>query len=70
MMKMKESCSRMSWYCHNCGTKVAGIKRMDGVVVAECSTCHTGFARTYRGRHHKSLEIYTAKCKGIIMDVS
>ena len=70
MMKIREKCSRLSWYCYNCGTKVVGIKRRDGCVVAECSSCHTGYARTQRGRHHKSLEIYTSKYRPVIMGMS
>lgn len=70
MMKNRESSLRSTWYCHNCGTKVVGIQRTDGLVIAECSTCHTGYARTQRGRHHKSLEIYTSKYRPVIMGMS
>lgn len=70
MVKTKDNNLRATWYCHNCGTKVVGIRRPDGLIVTECSNCHTAFARSQHGRHHQSLEIYTSKYRPTVMNAS
>ena len=49
---MREDWNIYSWYCPNCKSEVAGLKRV------KCSRCGAEMIRTIIGRRHDVIDIY------------
>ena len=65
MMKTTNKTFQMTWYCHECGTKVIGVEGEKGLYVGECSNCHALMARSRIARHHKAIQVFSPEHKPI-----
>ena len=57
-MTIAEEWTQITWYCVNCGTKVAGYKNKRGDIKVECKKCKTAMIRSQKNPKQEVMKVF------------
>ena len=67
-MADKHEFKSFSWYCPNCGHKVAGFRNEKGDIKLTCGVCKVSMIRTLKTPRRSTIEVIATDNRELFLD--